>query len=287
MKIGIDIGGTHIAVGLVNNRGKIIYKEEKDWTAEDKQDMKKAIRKNILDIVSDILSNNNIKLESISKIGIGYTGMLIKDEQKEEFLNYIQKIFDKKVSMRNDAKCAALCEKKYGNMKEYKNIIFLTIGTGIGGAYFYNKKLVRPSVREGFEVGHMIIEKNGLECRCGKKGCFEEYASIRTLKKKIKEEFNIKENIDSNYILNMSKQDEYKEKLYKIIEEYTENLKIGIINLIEIFEPDVICIGGSFSYYKNLLLEPLTNKINNELNRKIKIILAENKNDAGIIGATI
>ena len=287
MKIGIDIGGTHLAVGLVNNRGKIIYKEEKDWTEEDKKDMKNAIKKNILNIIKSILKKTNTNIETISKIGIGYTAMLIKDDEKKEFLESIEKELNKQVSMRNDAKCAALCEKKYGNLKEYKNIIFLTIGTGIGGAYFYNSKLVKPTNKEGFEVGHMVIEKNGLKCRCGKRGCFEEYASIRALKRKIKEEFNIKENIDSNYILNMSEQKEHTQKLYKIIDEYTENLKIGIINLIEIFEPDVICIGGSFSYYKNLLLEPLTNKINNELNRKIKIILAEKKNDAGIIGAVI
>ena len=145
MKIGIDIGGTHLAVGLVGNKGEIIYKEEKDWTEEDKKDMKNAIKKNMMNIIKSILNKTNTNIENISKIGIGYTAMLIKDDEKKEFLESIEKLLNKQVSMRNDAKCAALCEKKYGNLKEYKNIIFLTIGTGIGGAYFYNSELVKPT----------------------------------------------------------------------------------------------------------------------------------------------
>ena len=287
MKLGIDLGGTHIAIGLVNSRGKLLNKIEKDWTSEDKKNMNSAIKNNIITLVEKILKQSNINLDNITKIGIGYTCMLIKDNEKDEYIHYFEKKFKKEVSMRNDAKCAALCEKKYGNIKEYKNVIFLTIGTGIGGAYFYNNKLVKPTLKEGFEVGHMVICKNGKKCRCGKEGCFEEYASIRTLKDKIKKEFNIKENINSKYILRMSEDEQYKEKLGNIIDEYTDNLKIGIINLIEIFEPDVICIGGSFSYYKDLILSPLVNKINKQLDRQIKVILAENKNDAGIISAVL
>ena len=185
MNVGIDIGGTHIAVGLVNSRGKLICKIERDWTLEDKKNMNSAIKNNIITLVKNILEKSNITLEKITKIGIGYTGMLIKDNEKNEYIDYIEKKLNKKVFMRNDAKCAALCEKKYGNIKEYKNVIFLTIGTGIGGAYFYNNKLVRPTSKEGFEVGHMVINKNGKKCRCGKEGCFEEYASIKTLKDKI------------------------------------------------------------------------------------------------------
>lgn len=118
---------------------------------------------------------------------------------KEE-LKYSEK-FNIPIILRNDAKCAAIAEKKIGSLKNCDDALFLTIGTGIGGAYFYNGKLVEPKRFSGFEVGHTIIEMGGNLCGCGNRGCFEAYGSISALKSKVKEAYNIDENITGKELI--------------------------------------------------------------------------------------
>ena len=137
----------------------------------------------------------------------------------------------------------------------------------------------------------MVIEKDGAKCNCGRKGCFEVYGSMKRLKEKIKEEFKLN-SIDGKQIKKFMIKNEKDKKLEVILDEYIENLVIGIANLINIFEPEAISIGGSFAYYKEILLEKLENKLleKQELYNKDdipKIVIAELKNDAGIIGAAM
>ena len=94
----------------------------------------------------------------------------------------LNEYYGTKIVLKNDAKCASLAEKKFGALKDYKDSVFLCLGTGIGGATFYNGKLVEPKRAAGSEFGHMIIKKDGITCNCGNKGCFERYASIRAFK---------------------------------------------------------------------------------------------------------
>ena len=190
--------------------------------------------------------------------------------------------------MKNDVKCSALCEKTIGNLKDYDNCIFMTLGTGIGGAYFYKNELVTPNKYQGFEIGHMVIETNGKQCKCGRKGCFEEYASMRAFRKEIEELFNL-EKVDSYKVFEIIQSKEKLEEVNKIIEEYTSYLANGLSNVINIFEPDVICIGGSFTYYSPIFMEKLKQKTQeNFRGRDIPIILtAKFENDAGIIGASM
>ena len=133
--------------------------------------------------------------------------------------------------------------------------------------------------------GHIIIQKDGLDCACGLKGCFEKYGSMKALKE------NVRHKLGLNSITG--------EELYQIIktgnaesvvDEFLDNLSVGFINLINIFEPEAICIGGSFVYFEDLLLTRLTKKIvgyNNFYSKVPKIIVAKMGNDAGMIGATI
>lgn len=136
--------------------------------------------------------------------------------------------------------------------------------------------------------GHMIIEKNGIKCTCGNNGCFEAYGSMKSLKTKMALVENLK-SITGKQLYQIIQKD--KKESRKVIDEYLENLCIGFTNYINIFEPEAICIGGSFVYYKDLLLNDLINKMNKKnrtFNGEIpKIITAKMKNDAGIIGATI
>lgn len=203
----------------------------------------------------------------------------------------LKKEYDCEILLQNDAKCAAMAEKKFGSLKKYDDALFLIVGTGVGGAVFLQGKLLIPKRYSGFEVGHMVIEKDGAKCNCGRKGCFEVYGSMKRLKEKIKEEFKLN-SIDGKQIKEFMIKNEKNKKLEVILDEYIENLVIGIANLINIFEPEAISIGGSFAYYKEILLEKLENKLleKQELYNKDdipKIVIAELKNDAGIIGAAM
>lgn len=202
----------------------------------------------------------------------------------------LQKQYTMPIFLKNDAKCAAICEKEYGSLKEYTNSIFLTIGTGIGGAIIWNNELLIPTKYPGFEIGHMIIEKDGKQCSCGKKGCFETYASIVALKQQVMQNYYLSENITGKELLDQIRKDKKDEKMQGILGDYVEYLSIGISNLINIFEPEVISIGGSFTYYEEIFLDKLKNKLqDNHLlfnNSMPQIILATRKNDAGIIGAS-
>lgn len=192
------------------------------------------------------------------------------------------------IKIRNDAKCAALAEMKIGSMQGVQDTIFLGLGTGIGGAVFLKGQLLESTRFSAFEIGHMVIEKNGKQCSCGKRGCFETYASMKSLKETIRKEYSLGEDVHSKQLLEILANKSPKSEA--ILEEYLENLKIGLGNLIDIFEPELICLGGSFAYYENLFLPRLQEKINESkstFNERtdIKLTVATMQNNAGIIGA--
>lgn len=128
-------------------------------------------------------------------------------------------------------------------------IIYLCLGTGIGGAAFINNKLVEPRYKSGMEFGHMIIQKDGRECKCGSKGCFESYCSMKVLKREISETLELNENETGANIVNEIRKHIDDLRIKPLIEEYVQYLAIGIANLINIFEPEIICIGGKFCLY--------------------------------------
>lgn len=254
MKIGIDIGGSHIGIGLVNEKGEIVEKQEMFFKGT--EDVKKVIE----DFICTNISQMAISYD-IESIGVAAPGTVLENKmisavnlglENYNLSEKIQSILDVKIKLRNDAKCAALAEKKYGELMPYENGIFLCLGTGIGGAVIYNGQLLKPKGVPGFEFGHTIIQKGGKQCNCGKRGCFEAYASFKKFKEKISEEFNLNSvegSVIKEFLIN-NKQDK---KLIDIVNTYIEDLSIGISNIINIFEPEVICIGGSFSEYDNML----------------------------------
>ena len=299
MKIGIDLGGSHIGVGIINN-GEIIEKLEKNLTRQDRVNIEETIINEIQRMIIEILLKRNIKIEEIEMIGIAAPGTISKGKivragnlgiENFEIVNKLKEKIDKPIIVRNDAKCAGLAEKYYGAMKKYDDAVFLTIGTGIGGAIFINGKLLEPKRYSGFEVGHMVINKNGRKCSCGKLGCFESYASIKALKTKVTNTLDIDSDISGQYLREelLTKDDE---NVKEDVEQFLEDMKIGICNLIDIFEPEIVVLGGSFSYYEgNPILDRLIEKIN-EKNATFnhtppKIVTAKLQNDAGIVGATI
>lgn len=300
MKIGIDIGGSHIGIGLINSSGTIIAKEEKDLTNNgEKQEYGIRLVNNSIELITKILDEKEIDIKQVSLIGMAIPGTvsnthIIKADNLHikdfNIVSEINKYFNIPVSLRNDAKCAAIAEKEYGGLKKYDDALFITLGTGIGGAVFLGGKLLRTKKYEGFEIGHMVIKKDGIKCNCGRCGCFEKYASMRAFKEKVINELNAG-NLTGKQIKEILQKEEHNEKIEKILNEYTEDLSTGLANLINIFEPETISIGGSFVYFKDILLERLIKKLSEKgmlFNNQVpRIIMAKLKNDAGIIGSVI
>ncbi len=166
----------------------------------------------------------------------------------------------------------------------------MNIGTGIGGAVFLGGKMLTPIKFPGFEIGHMVIQKDGKQCSCGKKGCFEKYASMKSLKDNIRNAYNLGLDTHSRELMEILSNNSEASK--KILDDYLEYLKIGISNLIDLFEPEAICFGGSFAYYEDVFINGIKEKINepnstfNE-RKDIEIFVAKMQNDAGILGSIL
>ena len=276
------------------------------------------IEQTIFENVINILNSTNEALESIGIavpgivsggvinkcVNLGIKDYNISDRLNEMFIKYADENnktekFERlpiQIKLQNDAKCAAIAENKYGVLQGYKNTIFLTLGTGIGGAAILDGKLLEGTCFSGYEFGHMTIDINGEQCKCGKKGCFELYGSMKKFKTTFKEKLGLSQFVHGEQLLDLLKYDialeKHDERIKKVIDEYTQNLAIGISNLVNIFEPEAIGIGGSFAYFEDFLLEKLKQKILNGnllFNPRSDIIIktALLKNDAGIIGASM
>lgn len=296
MRIGIDIGGSHIGVGIVDYNGKIKIKKDYEITDIDKKNMSKTLEENIIKLIKEVLEENKSNIKEIDLIGISSAGTVTEKEiikatnlniYNYKIVNMLKTYFNVPIILRNDAKCAAVAEKLFGSLKKYDDAIFLSVGTGVGGAAFLKGKLLTPTKLSGFEFGHMIIQRNGIQCTCGKKGCLETYTSIRAFKNKIIKELGLVKRTHGAEIVALLEKDKIRKQCEDIIDEYTTYLALGLSNIINIFEPQVICLGGSFSYYQNILLQKTRNKIDTFNQYKTEIEIAKFKNDAGIIGATI
>lgn len=300
MKIGVDIGGSHIAIGVVNTNGIIVEKIEKRLTKEEKIDIKKSIEEYIISNSLNFMEKYEIQSIGIAMPGTAIEGVVMSSGNVGvKNYNLAEKIKEKiklPITIRNDAKCAAIAENTYGSLKGYDRSIFLTLGTGIGGAAFADGKLLKAGNRPGYEFGHMVIEKNGIECTCGRKGCFERYASMKAFKNNLRKALGLDETTRGEELLNMIRNTKPGDKDYETIQsvviDFIDNLSLGIVNLINIFEPQVIGIGGSFIHFEDVFLERVREKVNNEagkkaLREKFEIKSAVLGNDAGIIGATL
>ena len=303
MKIGIDLGGSHVAIGLVDDNYEIIEKRTYYMNARANEILENYILSSIVHGVNEILNSTGYKLNNIEIIGIATPGnpkngcirKLVNLGIKE--FNLSAKLKEAlggniEIKLENDGKCAALAEKFNGTLKEYDDCVFLCIGTGIGGAAFFNGKFLKPKRNSGFEFGHMIIKKNGEKCNCGNNGCFEVYCSKRKFKEQMQEILGIKEYVGASELTKAIEENMSDIKVSALLNEYIDNLAVGISNIINILEPEAISIGGSMAHYEQLIISRLREKIysgeylfNKE--EPPKILIAQSGNDAGIIGATL
>lgn len=294
MKIGIDLGGSHIAIGVVDNKGFIIEKIEKRLMQKEKKNIKNSIESYIINNVKELTNKYRV-----TEIGIAVPGTINGTEivksvnlgvENYNLVQNLKKEIDLPIKIKNDAKCAAIAEAKIGALKQYKRSVFLTLGTGIGGAVVIDGNLLNTGDLPGCEFGHMIIQKDGIKCNCGKNGCFEKYASMKAFKTNLRKALGLDEATRGQELLDMIRKNPEDEKINVVVDEFIEYLSIGISNLVNVFEPEAIGIGGSFVYFADVLLERLKQNIKNKeylFNEREELIIvpAALGNDAGIIGS--
>ena len=300
MKIGIDIGGSHIGTGIIVGKGVLLGKETKDIDIAkiESEERVKEVMLEIIDMeISTLLKRYDFKVSDISRIGLAVPGSPTEDSiqnlvnlhiKKFEIGKILAEKYNTKIKIKNDGKCAGFAEKKYGALKDFNDCIFLCLGTGVGSAVFLNGELLEPKRHPGFEFGHMIIQKDGRECNCGNKGCWETYASMKRFKKEAIVRLGLPKDTESIEVQNYIRKNMDKPETKVLVDELLTNVAIGLSNLINMFEPEAICFGGSFVYYNDIFLPILREKLKLYLFNKDfegKIVAAKLKNDAGMIGA--
>ena len=267
-------------------------------------------------VVKEALKKAKVKMEDVAHIGIGVPGAVNPETRVVEtspnlfFQNWeiaamMEERLHKYVKVENDANAAALGEFLAGSAKGSKNAIAITLGTGVGGGIIIDGKIYSGSNYAGAELGHMVIVKDGNQCGCGRKGCWEAYASATALINMTKEAIK-NEKPEFSYMLNAvnGDLDQVNGKTAfdamkdgdatgtEVVNKFVSYLATGIVNVINIFQPDVLCIGGGVSRQGETLLAPLRAIVEQERftkhNEKQTIICAATLgNDAGIIGAAM
>ena len=310
-RVGIDLGGTNIVAGVVDQDYNIIAKAScKTNVPRPEAD----VCDSMATIVKEAIKKAKLKMEDIDYIGIGVPGAVNPETRVIEtspnlfFKNWeIAKMMEERLhkytKVENDANAAALGEFLAGSAKGTKNAIAITLGTGVGGGIVIDGKIYSGSNYAGAELGHMVIVKDGRECGCGRKGCWGAYASATALINMTKEAIR-NEKAEFSYMLHLADDDidnvngktafdaqQAGDNTGKeVVEKYIEYLATGLINVINIFQPDVLCIGGGIAGQGENLLGPLRSIIEKERftkfnEKQTQVCIATLGNDAGIIGA--
>lgn len=308
MYIGIDLGGTNIAAGLVNDSGEIIFKDSVPTKLP--RDYKEIVADMAM-LSKDIVKKNGLSMDEIKGVGIGCpgtidpkTGMvafsnnlkMVKTPLVEEFKKYI----DVPVSMLNDANAAAYGEYMI-NGNGTDSFVFITLGTGVGGGIVLDKKLYTGFNGAGGELGHITLVHGGLECNCGNIGCWEVYASVTALIRQTKE--SLDKNPDSKMHELVAQEGKVSGKTAfkaakmgdaaasEVVRQYLEYVGAGLVSIINIFQPSKVVIGGGISKEGDYLLNPVKAYCEkhgyNKYLEKVDISIATLFNDAGIIGAAL
>lgn len=307
--IGIDIGGTGIKAGIVSEDGKIIAMNS---IVTDVKSGYEKFTADTAELVKNVMKDVGVSLDEIKSVGIGCPGSI--DDKNgvviySNNLNFrnvplcseLKKYIDKPIYINNDANCAALGEFFALKDDTAEDFVAITLGTGVGGGIIINRKLYTGFNSVGGELGHTVINVDGEQCTCGRKGCWEAYASatalIREAEKTAKEYPNsllssmIKENGGkSNGKIPWDAMQSGDEAGKIVIDWYVKHVAEGIINLINIFQPQVLAIGGGISRQGDNLLNPVKKYIEGKcygggLVPPCEVVMAKLGNEAGIIGA--
>lgn len=311
MYIGVDLGGTSIKIGIVDEEGNIVVKGSVPTRTKAGYE---TIVKDMAELINTLLSDINITINEIKSIGIGAPGAV---DNKNGIVKHLENIpmrnapvrdemnkyFDVPVYIDNDANCAALGEFYALDDKEIKCFVAITLGTGVGSGIIIDKKIYTGFNGVAGEFGHTSIDKNGIECKCGRKGCWENYASATGLiRESEKSAFEHPDSLLAKLIADNGGKSNGKipfdaakadDKIaVKVVNNYIENVSVGLVNVINILRPEIIVLGGGISYEGEYILNPIKDYVYQhvyakECTEKTDIRIAKLRNDAGIIGAAL
>lgn len=313
MTIGIDLGGTNIAAGLVDETGKLIFSVKRPTDTQRGRD---AIVEDMcamaMELVAEaekrglprpaaigvgvpcVVDKSMALIHTAANLGAGWVDVPLK--------RLMEDVTGLKVWLDNDGNLAGLAEHQAGALKGVENGLLLTLGTGIGGGFILNGKLFRGSYGLAPEVGHMIIGDNFFDCNCGKNGCFETFASATAIIKYAEKQ--VRENAHPTSSLHQAAQMGHLNAHtifeaakagdplgVEAVDRLTSYLAIGIVNLINLMDPEVIALGGGVAHAGDFLLDQVKRKVADRLFLKdfptARFELAQMGNNAGIIGAAM
>ena len=312
MYLGIDVGGTNIAVGVVNENKEIVAKTSNKSPVPCTMD---EFCDTMALTARQAMEKAGITLDDIPWVGIGCPGTVNRGTGIIEFTNNLhfsnwplvkmmeERMGGKKVIIENDANAAAYGEFKAGALKGAQNAVAITLGTGIGSGIIIDGNIYAGNNYAAGEMGHMVIVYDGRQCNCGRKGCWERYASatgliITTKEYMEKDKDSVMWELCDGDINKASGRTAF-DAMRKgdasgkaAVDEFINYLGCGLVNVINTFQPDILCIGGGICNEGETLLAPVRAYIDKEqyaMNAKLKtkVCRAELGNDAGIIGAAL
>ncbi|MBE6030763.1 MAG: ROK family protein [Clostridiales bacterium] len=291
-RIGVDIGGTNIKIGLVDADGVIFVSGSIPFEKKGYESVCGSIAREIREIVSKA----DREMSEAVTLGIAVPGSLdvrngiVKAAYNLDFFDVPLKAEMEKhfpgitVKIVNDADAAALAEVKAGALKGKNSAVMLTIGTGLGGGIILNGELFTGGNGNGIELGHMTIVKLGMECTCGSRGCAEMYCSAAWLERKSREVFG---EGDAKHVIDLAKSGD--PDALEIFDKYTDNLATAISSICALLDPEAFAIGGGVSECGDILYDSLKKKVKekNFFHHDYEIVPASLGNKAGIIGAAM
>ena len=308
--VGIDLGGTNIKAGVVTDEGKLLNKVTCKTNAD--RPMEDIIH-DMGRLAADAVKDAGLEVSDIEAIGIGSPGTPDNDEGLLVYSNnlpfvmapmrkLIREVINLPVYIDNDANCAAMAEAVAGAAKGAKDSVTITLGTGVGAGVIVDGKIYSGFNQAGSEFGHTVLVSGGIECPCGRKGCFEQYASASALARMTREAAEK----DPDSLLNKvyEQQGEWNaqiafiamrdgdETAKEVVDTYTSYLADGLANAINAFMPEVLVVGGGVCNEGDPLLIPMREKTMSRPYfgpgvKKTRIELAQMGNDAGIVGAAM
>lgn len=307
---GVDLGGTNIKAGITDENGNILLKS---CVRTDSQGDARRIADQMVELCCELAKKADISMDDVEAVGVGIPGTVDAEKGTVIYCNNLnmdgapigammQEKLNKPVHLANDASCAALGEFVCGGGREYNSIILVTLGTGVGGGIILDGKLWEGLEGAGAEIGHMVVHVGGAECSCGRKGCFEAYSSATALVNHTKAAMDAHPESLMHSIVaktgrisaktafdGMRKGDKTAKE---VVDYYLHYLSEGVANLINIFAPEAIILGGGVCNEGDALLIPLKEQViakcyGGDLIHHAEITIATLGNDAGLIGAAM
>lgn len=302
--LGIDIGGTAVKIGLVTEEGEIRNHSQYPVAFDGYET---PILETVLKSTDIFLDTIGLSPQALSGIGISATGQIdtaagtvagsggnIRNWEGSPLKEAFSRKYHLPVTVVNDANCVALGEQWLGSARGASDVIVLTIGTGLGGGIIVNNQILLGQYGYGGEIGHFSIQEQGLPCTCGNTGCFEQYASMTALVKKVTAYYNeknpayLKEHT-INGITIFQAVENGDAAIVDIVDSWITHIAAGITSLVHIFNPQLVIIGGGVCTQETLFVAKLRDKVLSQImpnfRRNFQLLPASLGNMAGLAGA--